>query len=64
MARGAYRGKVNTAGELGFLSRQKAMIVERLAEIDSRPQATETLLQWIKEEVFNLKLRLEQWAGE
>ena len=60
-ASGDMREKVDAAGELSFLKRQKATVEERLREIDAQPQATETLFQWVKEEVFNLNVRLQDW---
>jgi hypothetical protein len=56
-ARGG-RPAVAAVGELTFLRRQKAAVDARLQEIDRDPNAHETLLQWIREEAFNLKFRL------
>jgi hypothetical protein len=63
LATGGFREKVGAAGELSFLKRQKATVEQRLNEIDAQPDATETLLQWVKEEVFNLNLRLASWIA-
>ena len=63
LADGADRQKVGAAGELAVLKSQKESVEGRLIEITARPDATETMFQWIKEEVFNLKLRLEIWIG-
>ena len=46
-----------------MLERQKAMVEGRLREIEAQPQATETLFQWVKEQVFNLNMRLESWIA-
>jgi hypothetical protein len=63
LAKGDARKKVKAAGELTFLKRQKEELEQRLKEIDASPAASETLFQWIKEEVFNLTLRLESWIA-
>jgi DNA polymerase/3'-5' exonuclease PolX len=56
--------KVKAAGELSFLRRQKETIADRVKEIDAAPKdASETLFRWVKEEVFNLKLRTESWIA-
>ncbi len=60
---GTDREKVDAAGELSFLKRQRETLQERLAEIETRSDAPETLYQWVKEEVFNLNLRLESWLA-
>jgi hypothetical protein len=49
---------------LSFLRRQKETIEGRLKEIDAAPEgASESLFRWVKEEVFNLKLRTESWIA-
>lgn len=64
LSRGTPREKVNAAGELSFLRRQKETIEDRVKEIDAAPEgASETLFRWVKEEVFNLKLRSESWIA-
>jgi hypothetical protein len=64
LSQGTLRQKVDAAGELAFLHVQKQMVDARLKQVDAvRPDAAETPLRWMKEEVFNLKLRLEQWLG-
>jgi len=64
LAKGTYREKVNAAGELSFLRRQREMVEDRMKEVDAAPAgAPETLFRWVKEEVFNLKLRLESWLA-
>ena len=63
LADGTDREKVDAAGELSFLKRQRETLNERLAEIETRPDAPETLYEWVKEEVFNLNLRLESWLA-
>ncbi|WP_374575573.1 hypothetical protein [Phenylobacterium sp.] len=61
--KGALTQKVNAAGELAFLRHQKEMLEERLKEIDAHPEQAETLMQWLKEDWFNLKLRIDTWVG-
>lgn len=62
LAKGTFRQKVNAAGELSFLRGQKEMIEARMKVIDTAPaDEAETPLRWLKEEVFNLKLRLNSW---
>jgi predicted nucleic acid-binding Zn-ribbon protein len=63
LASGTRREKVDAAGELAFLRRQKATIEDRLKEIEAEPHATETLFEWVKEEAFNLNLRLQSWCA-
>lgn len=64
LAKGTLRQKVDAAGELSFLRSQKEMIETRMKVIDSAPaDAAETPLRWLKEEVFNLKLRLDAWIA-
>lgn len=57
------RRRVQAAGELAFLKHQKETLEQRLQEIDSHPAASETLFEWIREEWFNLTLRLESWVA-
>lgn len=57
------RAKIEAAGELAFLKRQKETLEQRLKEIDRAPAASETLFQWIREEWFNLTLRLQNWVA-
>lgn len=57
------RRRVQAAGELAFLKHQKEMLEHRLNEIDSHPGASETVFEWIREEWFNLSLRLESWVA-
>ena len=64
LSQGTPSEMVNAAGELSFLRRQKETIEDRVKEIDAAPDgASETLFRWVKEEVFNLKLRLESWVA-
>ena len=64
LSQGTPSEKVNAAGELSFLRRQKETIEDRVKEIDAAPDgASDTLFRWVKEEVFNLKLRLESWVA-
>jgi len=64
LSRGTPSEKVNAAGELSFLQRQKETIEDRVKEIDAASEgASETLFRWVKEEVFNLKLRVESWIA-
>jgi hypothetical protein len=64
----AMRGKgglkrVEAAGELVDLRRQKDTLVRRLKEIDADPDANDTFFRWVKEDLFNLKLRLANWIA-
>ncbi|QUD89530.1 hypothetical protein [Phenylobacterium montanum] len=61
--RGSDREKMQAAGKLAFLKRQKEMLERRIEEIDRHPEASETLFQWIKEESFALSVRLESWIA-
>lgn len=63
LSRGGDREKAHAIGELVFLKRQKETLEQRLKEIEDHPEANETMFQWIKEEWFNLTLRLEQWIA-
>jgi hypothetical protein len=64
LSQGAPREKVKAAGELSFLRRQKETIEGRVKEINAAPpHASETLLRWLKEEAFNLKLRAQSWIA-
>jgi hypothetical protein len=63
-AQGTLAQKVDAAGELSFLRGQKDMIVARMKVLDgASANAAETPLRWLKEEIFNLKLRLESWIA-
>lgn len=55
--------RVEAAGELADLKRQKAALVGRLKEIDAEPEAHDTFFRWVKEDLFNLKLRLADWIA-
>jgi len=64
LSNGTLSQKVDAAGELAFLRTQKDMVETRLKQLDAVPaSASETPLRWLKEEVFNLKLRLESWIA-
>lgn len=55
--------RVEAAGELADLNRQKATLAARLKEIDADPQASDTFFRWVKEDLFNLKLRVANWIS-
>ncbi|MBI1197000.1 MAG: hypothetical protein GC203_03980 [Phenylobacterium sp.] len=55
--------RVEAAGELVDLNRQKATLAARLKEIDADPQASDTFFRWAKEDLFNLKLRVANWIS-
>ncbi|QUD88346.1 hypothetical protein [Phenylobacterium montanum] len=63
MKEGPDRARMHAAGKLAVLKRQKEVLEQRLAEIDRRPDAEETMLQWIKEEAFSLSLGIERWIA-
>lgn len=54
---------VNAAGELAFLKDQKASLKTRLAEIEGRPEGSETVHAWWKEEVFDLGPRSQHFTA-
>ena len=65
LTRGSEAQKVKAAGELNFLMRQKRALEERMAELEASPEGvSETVLEWIKQEWFNLKQRFEEWVVE
>lgn len=55
--------RTRAAGALEVLRRRKEELEHRLADIDGRPEGHETLMQWIKEEVFSLSLAIEGWVA-
>jgi hypothetical protein len=61
LARGSDEARVMAAGELSFLSRQEAMLLDRLAEIDRRVLGSHTLFAWARQAWFDLRLNLEHW---
>jgi hypothetical protein len=64
LSRGTPSEKVKAAGELNFLRRQKETIEDRVKEVDDAPEgASESLFRWVKEEVFNLNLRMKSWIA-
>lgn len=63
LAKGSDVEKIEAAGDLAFLRGQKQSLDQRLAAIDARPQTSETAYAWLKEEVFNLGLRLQDVLG-
>jgi len=63
LAAGSDQEKVAAAGEVAFLKDQHRTIKARLAQIDSHPEASESLFQWFKEELFNLGVRLDEWVA-
>ncbi len=56
--------KARAAGKLAMLYRHREALQRRLADIDRRPEASETIFQWIKEEVFSLSLGIERWIAD
>ncbi|MFI4935185.1 MAG: hypothetical protein ACHP7N_11230 [Caulobacterales bacterium] len=63
LAHGTFRQKVEAAGELTFLQRQKARLEARLREIDRHVAAPETPFRWFRQEWFNLMLQVESWIA-
>ncbi|HUZ13509.1 MAG TPA: hypothetical protein VMU93_11715 [Caulobacteraceae bacterium] len=55
--------KVDAAGELEFLGRQKAMLERRLREIDHHLAEPATAFRWVRQEWFNLMLHFESWIA-
>ena len=63
LAHGSYFEKVEAAGELDFLRRQKAHLERRLAELDQRIADHQTLFTWLRQTWFSLMLQLESWIA-
>ena len=63
LAHGNYLEKVEAAGELNFLSRQKVLLERRLAELDRRVAEHRTLFTWIRQMWFSLMLQFERWIA-
>lgn len=62
LAAGTPRDKVEAAGELAFLKRQKEDLEQRLARLDGLPDGTWSMIrEWLKEEATMLERRLEGW---
>ena len=55
--------KARAAGRLAMLYRHREELERRVAEIDQHPEASETVFQWIKEEVFSLSIGIERWIA-
>ena len=60
---GADPEKVDAAGELEILHRQRAMLEARMDEIDRRELRRDTLFAWFRQEWFNLRLYFESWIA-
>lgn len=63
LAHGSYVEKVEAAGELDFLGRQKAHLERRLDELDQRIAERRTLFTWFRQTWFNLMLHFESWIA-
>jgi len=61
LAHGSYLEKVEAAGELDFLGRQKAHLERRLAELDQRIAERRTFFHWFRQTWFNLMMQFESW---
>ncbi len=61
--RGDDAERVDAAGELDFLQRQKLMLERRLLEVDRRLAEPETPFRWFRQEWFNLMLHFESWIA-
>ena len=61
LAGGGARDKVDAAGELVLLKRQKEMIETRLQAILRNSTGTENPFSVMREELFNLSLRFRQF---
>jgi len=64
LAAGTLREKVNAAGDLDALRRQKQKIEARLVEVDARLETSETFLAWLKEQILNLDLQLDSLLAQ
>jgi hypothetical protein len=63
LASGYGRDRVNAAGELVALRKQKQLLEQRLDELDHcHDSALDTLVQRIKEEAVVLRHSLEAWV--
>ena len=63
LADGDDRQKVEAAGEIDFLGRYKAMLEQRLGEIDWRMAGHRTFFAWFRQAWFNLMLHFESWIA-
>ena len=63
LAHGSYFEKVEAAGELDFLRRQRSHLDLRLAELDQRIAEHRTLFTWFRQTWFNLMLQFERWIA-
>ena len=63
LERGADVEKVDAAGELQFLARQRALLEGRLNYIDRHLGEPETAWRWFRQEWFNLMLHFESWIA-
>lgn len=63
LARGVGTERVAAAGQVAVLKRQRELLRRRLDEIDIDPAASETIFQWLKEEMFNLRLHIQGGAA-
>ena len=63
LAHGSYLEKVEAAGELNFLARQKARLEQRLAELDQRIAEHRTLFTQFRQSWFSLMLHFERWIA-
>ena len=61
LASGDDRDKVKAAGDLTILRRRRALIASRLRAVDGAISQSESFTNLIKEEWFNLSLRLRQF---
>ena len=63
LAHGSYLEKVEAAGELDFLGRQKMHLERRLAELDQRIAEHRTRFTWLRQPWFSLMLHFEKWIA-
>jgi hypothetical protein len=63
LAEGADPEKVEAAGELNFLRRQKTMLEEQLRRIDQRLTGRNEWFVWLRQEWFSLMLHFEHWIA-
>jgi hypothetical protein len=55
--------KVEAAGELDLLHRQKRMLKTRLKQVDRLASERQTLLAWARQEWFSLMFQFESWIA-
>jgi predicted nucleic acid-binding Zn-ribbon protein len=63
LAAGTDEEKVEAAGELDILARQRAMLEARMREVDRRIVERRTLFSWYRQTWFSLMFYFESWIA-